>query len=467
MRCGLSVLGRVLAGVAATACGAGAPAAGPQRIVLEADPISDYDDPVAVLIAATAPEFDLLGVVIGGADIATSAAAARRLLRIAGREEVGVYAGVESTAERPPFDYFSQYPRRRWGRYPQLDKLAAGQPLDVEPPDGVGFYLDAVAAHPGEVTIIVAGPLTTLAEAMRRADRDGTGDEFRRSIRQVLFSGGDFDTAEWNVYEDVPSARLVFGSGVPLYQFGGEGEGKPYLKHGDRRRLWESRTPISWTLLEVYRLYDGGWDPTAPFTPILYDVHPLAFLIEGQRFSEFKPMAVEVGPEGRLVRVDGPPNVQSRVRNRGGLLVAWSLDRLTDPKPAAANHLRAIGRLAAAMSPRPEGLVAALDAAIAAVRSGDAAGPALEVRLAAVGEQLGSLGPQREAADRHLDLARRFLLGERTGVAWSDPHTGWNIALFRLRAVVSKRQVAAAAAAAALLAAAAYGLHRWRRAVRR
>src|SRR5262249_41604390 len=157
------------------------------------------------------------------------------------------------------------------------------------------------------------GPLSTLGRAMQVADQQGRGQAFRQGIRQVLFSGGGFETVEYNVDAGGGGPRPLVKSGIPIYQVGGGGEGKAELRYEDRQRLWEAATPATWALQDVYRLYRGGWDPRSPFVPILYDVHPLAFLITGEGISRFQSQAVDVDANGRLVRAGGVPNVHVRI----------------------------------------------------------------------------------------------------------------------------------------------------------
>jgi hypothetical protein len=262
---------------------------------------------------------------------------------------------------------------------------------------------------------------------MQVADERGTGAAFRRGIRQVLFSGGDFTTVEYNVYTDVQAARLLFHSGVTIFQFSGEGEGKAYLTHADRQRLWQAQTPATWALQDLYRLWGAGWDPTSPFVPILYDVHPVALLIAGPGISRFEPMAVDVDEVGRLVRGGGPPTASVRVANNGDRLVELVVQRLTAPVPPAVNHLRALQRIA---GPQADGVTAAVDQLLGRLEGGGAIDrAAVASALDSLEPKLTALGAESERARRHLQMARGFLLGESRSDAWSDPYTPRYIAL--------------------------------------
>jgi len=393
----------------------------PQKIIIDTDGDADYDDIVTVMVAAVSPELDLLGVVATGRDADRRAHAAAKALDVMGRDDVAVYLGEPPLSPEPSFDVMAQFPSRRYGLRPQLERWGEDFPYERPAKSGVEFYLEQVARFPGEVSVVVAGPLSTLGRAMQAADARGTGATFRQGIKQVLFSGGDFGTVEYNVYADVEGARLLLHSGIPIYQFGGEGEGKAYLTYGDRQRLWSAETPATWALQDVYRLYRAGWDPRSPFVPILYDLHPIAFLIEGETISRFEPEAVDVNADGRLVHVEGVTNVHVRVANRGPLLVDFAIARMTSGKVAAVNHLRALERM---VGPGSADLAMAIDSVIARLgqlQDGDSA--AVAGLLDGVGRGLSALGERAERARWHLEMARRFLLGEPRSAPWHDPYT--------------------------------------------
>src|SRR5262249_48280492 len=204
----------------------------PQQIILETDGDADYDDIAAVMVAAVSPELELLGVVATGRDAERRARAAAKALHLMGRDDVGVYLGEPPLSPEPSFDVMAQFPSRRYGLRPRLERWAEDFRYERPAETGVEVYLEQISRFPREVSVTVAGPLSTLGRALRTADAQGRGAAFRQAIKQVLFSGGDFDTVEYNVYADVDATRLLLHSGVPIHQFGGEGEGKAYLSYG-------------------------------------------------------------------------------------------------------------------------------------------------------------------------------------------------------------------------------------------
>jgi inosine-uridine nucleoside N-ribohydrolase len=421
---------------------ASAAAGAPRPIIVDSDGDADYDDVVGVMTAAVSPELDLRGVVVTGDEGARRARAVAKALAIVGRDDVGVYLGEPPGSPPPDFPYMAQFPSRRYGMRPQLERWAEGLPWTPPAVSGVEFYRQQIRAAPSPMSVVVTGPLSTLARAMQVADEHGEGVTFRAGIREILFSGGDFGTAEWNVYTDVGAAQRIFAGGVPIRQFGGEGTGKAYLAYDDRERLWKAETPLTWALQDLYRLYRAGWDPTSPFVPILYDVRPAAFLVVGETIATFEPAHVEVDGVGHLRRADGPPNAAVRVVDHGDRLVAFVVERLGDRIRPAVNHLRSVERLAS-----PIAAQAAVDAAALGrrVTGGSPTDPALASALDGIASELRAAGPAAAPALEHLDLARRFLVGDPRPDAWRDPYTPEHIArvmpLYRALGVALDRRV--------------------------
>jgi len=80
-------------------------------------------------------------------------------------------------------------------------------------PPSEKLIIDCVRAHPGEVTIVCLGPLTNVANALKR------DPQIEESINQIVMVGGAIQgignitpAAEFNMYFDPFSAQLVFDS---------------------------------------------------------------------------------------------------------------------------------------------------------------------------------------------------------------------------------------------------------------
>ncbi|MGQ0566042.1 MAG: nucleoside hydrolase [Gemmobacter sp.] len=185
----------------------------PRKIIIDTDP--GQDDAVAILLALASPELDVLGItaVAGNVPLALTARNARIICELAGRADIGVYAGCERPLSRALVT--AEYVHGKTGLDgPQLPDPV--MPLQAE--HGVDFIIRTLRAEPaGTVTLCPLGPLTNIAMAFRMAP-----DIVGRVQEIVLMGGAYFEVgnvtpaAEFNIYVDPQAADIVFRAGVPL-----------------------------------------------------------------------------------------------------------------------------------------------------------------------------------------------------------------------------------------------------------
>ncbi len=185
-----------------------------RRIIIDTDP--GQDDAVAILLALSSPEeIDVLGIVAvaGNVPLAHTERNARRIVELAGRPEVPVFAGCVRPMVRPLVT--AEHVHGRTG----LDGADLPDPqVPLQPEHGVDFIIRTLrAAAPGSVTLCFLGPLTDLAVALVKAPDITTG------IREVVLMGGAYfevgnitPAAEFNIFVDPEAADVVMRSGVPI-----------------------------------------------------------------------------------------------------------------------------------------------------------------------------------------------------------------------------------------------------------
>ncbi len=184
-----------------------------RKIIIDTDP--GQDDAVAILLALASPELDVLGLVAvaGNVPLALTGNNARRVVELAGRPEVPVYAGAVRPLVRPLVT--AEHVHGRTG----LDGADLPEPeVPLHPGHGVDFIVETLLeAEPGEVTLCTLGPLTDVALALNRAP------EIAPRIREIVMMGGAYfavgnitPTAEFNVFVDPEAADVVMRSGVPI-----------------------------------------------------------------------------------------------------------------------------------------------------------------------------------------------------------------------------------------------------------
>ena len=185
-----------------------------QRIIFDCDP--GIDDAVALLLALASPELDVLGIttVNGNIPVEATAKNALAVCRLAGRDDIPVYAG----AYRP---LLREAIRAEFSGTSGLGNVKLEEPTrSVEKDHAVDFLvrsLSAAAASGERITLCITGPETNIALALRHTPA------VARGIERIVLMGGAFRTggnrsrtAEFNILADPHAAAIVFSSGVPL-----------------------------------------------------------------------------------------------------------------------------------------------------------------------------------------------------------------------------------------------------------
>jgi purine nucleosidase len=182
------------------------------------------DDYLSTVLLLTMDHLSLLGIVVTPADcyIQPAVSATRKILGLMGRAEVPV---AESTVRG--LNAFPRIFRRdafTVDHFPILNEHEdARAPLALEP--GQAFMARVLREAPEPVTLLITGPLTTLAAAL---DLDAG---IAHKISEVVWMGGALNvpgnvdkileggqdgTAEWNVYWDPLGAHRVWQTDIPI-----------------------------------------------------------------------------------------------------------------------------------------------------------------------------------------------------------------------------------------------------------
>ena len=200
-----------------------------EKVLLDTDMVDSFDDGVAMIILANAPEIDLVGVttLTGNSWAASGIAYAIKQLEIEGKTSVPVAMGFESPLR--PGRHAGIITERKlngWGHddwmgsfglekpeswQAEYAKLYDGTPsMKPDTRHAVDFIIDTIRANPGEVTIAAIGPCTNLAVAVLKAP------DIVPLIKRVVYMGGSFyqqgnvtPTAEFNWWFDPEAAKIA------------------------------------------------------------------------------------------------------------------------------------------------------------------------------------------------------------------------------------------------------------------
>ncbi len=177
------------------------------------------DDAVAILMALRWPDVDVVGIstVSGNVPVEMCAVNARYTVELCGKDTPVYLGAAKPLLREASYAYFFHGPDGMGGmNYP-----APRRPLAEE--HAVQALIDAVRAHPGEITLVTLGPLTNVALALALAP------DLAQKIPVCYVMGGAAATlgnvtpaAEFNIWVDPEAAKMVFHSGLRLVMVGWE-----------------------------------------------------------------------------------------------------------------------------------------------------------------------------------------------------------------------------------------------------
>lgn len=194
------------------------------------------DDALALLLALSSPELDILGVtaVAGNTTIDKTGVNARRVLEYVGKDGIPVFLGASAPLARPLSTAEHVHGSDGLGD--------AGIPMPVQPPRGGGiqFIAETIRKYPGEVIVIATGPLTNIALAYTLYPSTP------RLVKQLIIMGGAYHLtpygrgnvtplSEFNIYTDPEAAKIVFESTAPLTCVGLDVTTNPSVKIDPQR----------------------------------------------------------------------------------------------------------------------------------------------------------------------------------------------------------------------------------------
>ena len=184
-----------------------------RQLIVLTDP--GQDQAAAILMMLGAPQvFDVLGLVAtaGNIDVAHTVTNCLKLLELAGRPDIPVFAGCPRPMARQLVTAVHVHGPTG------LDGPVLPQPkISASPVHGVDFIVDTLrSCETGTVTICSLSPLTNLAMALVKAP------DIAPRIREIVAMAGAYfevgnitPSAEFNVYVDPEAARVVLDSSIP------------------------------------------------------------------------------------------------------------------------------------------------------------------------------------------------------------------------------------------------------------
>ncbi|NET05325.1 MAG: nucleoside hydrolase [Symploca sp. SIO2B6] len=193
-----------------------------QLVLMDHD--GGVDDYLATLLLMTMDNIEPLGIVVTPADcyIQPAISATRKILDLMGRSDIPV---AESTVRG--INHFPKIYRRDSVIVDHLPIINGQEQIQTPLVKATGqeFMVQSLLRAEGAVTLMVTGPLTTVAAALELAP------EIKGKIKEIIWMGGALNvsgnvekgleagqdgSAEWNAYWDPIGANYVWQTDLPI-----------------------------------------------------------------------------------------------------------------------------------------------------------------------------------------------------------------------------------------------------------
>jgi inosine-uridine nucleoside N-ribohydrolase len=198
-------------------------------VLIDCDP--GHDDAIALLLALSSPELEVLGVttVAGNQTLEKTTVNALKILEFAGRTEIPVAAGAPRPLVREP--YVAAYVHGETG----MDGPELPDP-ETRPVDQHAVEFLAERIEPG-VVLVPTGPLTNVGLLLAHYP------EVAERLDRIVLMGGAIaegnvtPAAEFNIWADPEAAARVFTSGIDVTMVGLDVTHKALIRPADTERL--------------------------------------------------------------------------------------------------------------------------------------------------------------------------------------------------------------------------------------
>jgi inosine-uridine nucleoside N-ribohydrolase len=194
----------------------------------------------------------------------------------------------------------------------------------------VEFLLQQIQKYPEEITLIAIGPLMNVGAAI---DKDAAtflklkrvvlmGGSIRRGYGDLGYTAPVPPMPEWNILNDVSSARKLFASGVPLFVMPLD---STQLKMDEVKRafLFSQGAAVTDQLAVLYHLWGQE-------TPTLFDPMTIVFALRPD-LCPVQKMHIAIDEKGFTREEPGPPNAQVCLDSNAEDFFRFYLKRVATP----------------------------------------------------------------------------------------------------------------------------------------
>lgn len=284
-------------------------------VLIDCDIGGYADDAFALALAVASPEMEIVGVTTCGEDAEDRAWLTCRFLTQVGVKNVAVAFGA---APQPAGKMNEQIQYRRHPAAIFNRTLKPGKERAVD------WMAKAIAARPGEITLVCLGPLTNAARLLK------DHPEAAKNLKGIVVCGGSIATdyegknnavAEWNIKTDIPAAQAVFASRIPLTVIPLDATVPLTLNRQQCDELFSTRNMLT---LQVQNLFELSG---SEYPAKVFDVGAIAALITPERFQWIDGV-VAVNENGMTLLGKGQPNARVGRGSDSAATVRATIERL-------------------------------------------------------------------------------------------------------------------------------------------
>ncbi|HET7647844.1 MAG TPA: nucleoside hydrolase [Gaiellaceae bacterium] len=304
----------------------------PTPIILDCDP--GHDDAIAILLALASPELELVGVttVSGNQTLDKTTSNALRVLELAGRGDVPVYAGADAPIVRARD--VAAHVHGESG----LDGPDLPQPEHAAQPEHAVGYLAAQFTQSEKPVLVATGPLTNVG-LLFATHPDARPD-------RIVLMGGSIGegnrtpAAEFNIWADPEAAQRVFQEGLDTTMVGLDVTHRALIKdeHTERMRSAGHVGKVVAELMDFYARFHKARYPDLDGSP-MHDPVCVAHLVD-PGLMDVRDAAIEVdcstGPSWGRTNVDwrnrehfGAPNAKVGLSIDGDRFAELVVERIS------------------------------------------------------------------------------------------------------------------------------------------
>jgi inosine-uridine nucleoside N-ribohydrolase len=232
----------------------------PTKVILDVD--TGTDDAVALMVAALSPDIELVGAtsVNGNTTVDFTTENTLRVFDWIGMPELPVYRGMDRPLVRT--DVKRGMAARIHGDMLDLPPVSHGATLQST--HAVDWLIETYFASSGDIVLCPVGPLTNIAMAIQREPR------IVERIPEIVIMGGAHDhgnitaSAEFNIWLDPESARIVVNCGAPIRMVPLDATHRALVSSDDAARLRGLGTPAGEAAARFILQRIDGYDATQP-----------------------------------------------------------------------------------------------------------------------------------------------------------------------------------------------------------